>query len=195
MYVLYLVAAQAICNLSSVFLRHPQPCWLQWCTSKSELRSTVSELILKTNYSELQSLSCRACAPCGHPKIAFRQPLIYGCLFVGLDRPLIVNFKWAHSNISRWWNVHTNMYFSKQLSKSCENEHEWLLPHFRVAVKESESEDNLSWMHWQHTRQLCELWCESDDRAWLRVTLASDRQTAGIMYACFRYAPGMIAIT
>ena len=32
------------------------------------------------------------------------------CWFVGLlvclDRPLTVNFKWAHSNISRWLNVH-----------------------------------------------------------------------------------------
>ena len=29
-------------------------------------------------------------------------------------------------------------------------------PDCSVAVKESESEDDLSWMHWQHARQLCE---------------------------------------
>ena len=34
------------------------------------------------------------------------------------------------------------MYFSKQLSKSLENEHEGLLPDCRVAVKDSESEDD-----------------------------------------------------
>lgn len=39
-------------QLSSVFLRHPQTYWLRWCTSKSELQSTGSKLIPKTNYSE-----------------------------------------------------------------------------------------------------------------------------------------------
>lgn len=51
MYVLYMVAAQAIYNLA-LCLRHPQPCWLRWCTSKSELQSTANKLIPKTNYSE-----------------------------------------------------------------------------------------------------------------------------------------------
>ena len=31
------------------------------------------------------------------------------CMLVGLDRPLTVNFKWAYSNISRWWNVHADL--------------------------------------------------------------------------------------
>ena len=38
-----------------------------------------------------------------------------------------------------------------QLSR--ENEHEGLLPDCRVGVKESESEDDSSGMHWQHTQQ------------------------------------------
>ena len=64
---------------------------------------------------------------------------IYISMLVCLDRPLTVTFKWAHSNISRWWNVHADMYFSKQLSKAvkrawratvrlqgrCEREWEW----------------------------------------------------------------------
>ena len=41
-------------------------------------------------------------------------------------------------------DVHTDVYFSKQVSKSREDEHEGLLPDCRVAVKESESEDDLS---------------------------------------------------
>ena len=41
-------------------------------------------------------------------------------------------------------NVHADVYFSKQLSKSRENKHEGLLPDCRVAVKESESKDDLS---------------------------------------------------
>ena len=92
-----------------------------------------------------------------HPKRdCIANACVYLCLFVWTDH-LAVNFKWAHSNISRWWNVHTNVYFNKQLSKSRENEHEGLLPDCRVVVKESKSDDDLSWMYWQHARQLCEL--------------------------------------
>ena len=41
-------------------------------------------------------------------------------------------------------DVHADVYFSKPLSKSCENEHKGLLPDCRVAVKESENKDDLS---------------------------------------------------
>ena len=86
--------------------------------------------------------------------------------------------KWAHSNISQWWNVHADVYFSKAVKISVKG-------YYRVAVKESESEDDLSWIHWQHTWQLCEL----RTLAWqgrLRVTLVSDRQTAGCTLASVR---------
>ena len=59
-----------------------------------------------------------------------------------------------------------------QLSLSRENECGGLLPDCRFGVKESESEDNLSWMRWQHTWQLT-FWSmghgsyELDDRTWL----------------------------
>ena len=41
-------------------------------------------------------------------------------------------------------DAHADVYFSKQLSKSRENEHEGLLPDCRVAMKEIESKDGLS---------------------------------------------------
>ena len=69
------------------------------------------------------------------------------CLFVCLDWPLTVNFKWAHSNISRL-NVHVRRCV---LQLSRENSWEGLLPECRVSTKESKSKDNLSWIHWQHT--------------------------------------------
>ena len=48
-------------------------------------------------------------------------------------------------------------------------------------VKESESEDDLrSSMHWQRVRQLCELWCESDNHVTRQATSdPGDRQTSG----------------
>ena len=111
------------------------------------------------------------------------------CLFVclGLDRPLTVNFKWAHSNISRWWNVHADL-----IQQTTEQK-----PDCSVAVKESE--DDLSWMHWQHAWQLCELWCEYDDRVTVKAGYkwpwpVTVHQTLN-WYACFRYAPGMTALT
>ena len=103
------------------------------------------------------------------------------CMLVCLDRPLTVNFKWAHSNIWQWWNVHADLYFSKQLSKSPENEYERLLPDCRVAVKESKSEDNLSWMRIGSMHGNVVNYGTSLTIAWqgrLRVTLASDCQTA-----------------
>ena len=70
------------------------------------------------------------------------------------------------------------------MSKSHENEHEGLLPDYRAGVKESESEDDLSWMHWQNARQLSELWYESDDCVTRQVTSdPGDRQTAGCTLA------------
>ena len=97
------------------------------------------------------------------------------CLFVGLfvclDRPLTVNFNWAHSNISRSWNVHADVYRTSAIDNigyiiyaSANN---W---DCSVAVKESESDDDFSWMHWQHTRQLCELWWESHNRVTRQAT-------------------------
>ena len=45
-------------------------------------------------------------------------------------------------------------YFTMNVCFSRVNEHEGLLPDCRIGVKESESEDNSSWMHWQHAQQL-----------------------------------------
>ena len=87
------------------------------------------------------------------------------CVYVCLDTPLIVNFKWAHSQWLTWqvlqaWPTsarvgqacETKCQHQRVLQLSLENECEGLLPDCSVSMKESE--DDLNWMHWQHTRQL-----------------------------------------
>ena len=114
---------------------------------------------------------------------------IYLSIYACLDRPLTINFKSAHSNISRWFN------FTSSVQLSRENEREGLLPDYRVGVKESESEDYSSWMHWQYTWQLT---------FWTMVLVWQSRDKAGCewhsdsrvrVYAGFRYAPGMTTHT
>ena len=108
---------------------------------------------------------------------------IYACLLVCLDWPLTVNFKWAHSNISRWWNVHADVYFN-ELSKS----------QTAVSLWKSKSEGDLSWMYWYHARWLCELWCESDDCV-TRQAMSDPGQwpSDSWMYAGFGSLAGWIA--
>ena len=99
-----------------------------------------------------------------------------------MDRPLPINFKSAHSNISQ----------------CCENECEGLLPDCRVGVKESESEDHSRWMHWQHAQEFtfwtmvatnlmtvwqCTVWMTvgQQDVRWLQVSAWHDHSyMAGI---------------
>ena len=101
------------------------------------------------------------------------------CIYACLDQPLTVDFKSAHSNISRWLMVHADVYFSYT---SRENKCEGLLPACRVGVKESESEDYSSWMHWQCARQLTfwtMIWVwRSRDRRTVGCTLASGTRLA-----------------
>ena len=117
------------------------------------------------------------------------------CLFVWTDY-----LSWSLNEriqiISRWWNVHTDTYFSEQLSKSRENEHERVLPDCRVVVKENKSEDDLSRMHWQHAWQFCELWYDSDD-CMTRQAMSDPGwwPSDSRMYAGFRYVLGMTALT
>ena len=110
------------------------------------------------------------------------------CTLVGLDWPLT---KWVHSNISRWWNVTRMLTCTRpweQAWASCGNEHEWLLPDCRVDMKESESEDDLSWMHWQHARQLTfwtmiRVWQSHDKAGYEWAWWPSDSR----MYSGFKY--------
>ena len=107
-----------------------------------------------------------------------------------------------------WWNVHADVYFSidntvlyylwlqQTTEQSCKNKHEGPLPDCSITVKESESEEDLSWMHWQHTWNFCELWCESDDRVTRQATSdPGDRQTAGCTLASGTHLAGMTALT
>ena len=66
------------------------------------------------------------------------------CVYLCLDRPLTVNFKWAaHSNFL------CPCPHVLQISRA--NEREVLLPDCRVSVKKSERRS--IWMYWQHARQ------------------------------------------
>ena len=104
---------------------------------------------------------------------------------VRLLRPLTVNFKWAHSNIL---HVHGSLTYISAKG---------LLPDCSVGAKDSENEDDSTWMRRQHARQLSDksmLWiwlshcrmtiemgCEWQTTNLLQVSAWHDRSyTAGI---------------
>ena len=67
-----------------------------------------------------------------------------------MDRPLTVNFKSVHSNISWRLSVHAAR-CRRVLELSHENEH-------GVGVKESVSENYSRWMQWQHAQEFTSVW-------------------------------------
>ena len=68
------------------------------------------------------------------------------CLLACLDRPLTVNFKWAHSNISQGLTVHGKMYTSAKPW-----EWEWTVT--SISVKLSGSKDDSSSVRLHHTQK------------------------------------------
>ena len=68
------------------------------------------------------------------------------CLLACLDRPLTVNFKWAHSNISQGLTVHGKMYTSAKPW-----EWEWTVT--SISVKLSGSKDDSSSVRLHHARK------------------------------------------
>ena len=77
------------------------------------------------------------------------------CIYVCLDRPLTVNFKWAHSKFAKPWEWAWSA--TARLQGWCERERGW---------NDSNS------IRWQHAQQIT--FCESDDRVTRQAM--SDRQ-------------------
>ena len=80
---------------------------------------------------------------------------IYACTFVCLDRPLTVNFKWAHSNISRWLHVMSTPTATCTSAKPKLWERGWrATARLQVRCERERERRQLKWMRWQHRQQL-----------------------------------------
>ena len=90
----------------------PYVSWCYWCVyHRGCLIGACAEWMQWQGIMCLLSLG-RAWASLSEPHTSVTALRTHVCMLVRLDRPLTVNFKWAHSNISRWWNVHADEYFS-----------------------------------------------------------------------------------